>query len=215
MLRLQAGDKLGLETASFLGVEITDFFRNINEAGDGLVVALLGAFLSGAAGAADLNRELLAARVTDKLAGLFLHITRGTRGLVDSLANISALSIAHLNKRPVALLDLLLNSLLLEGDLASLLKVLFTNFLLSRGELRHIGVMTLLHVLVRALQDGVFLQSLDNFFLLNAAKASFGVGDTVAEVNGGALDIGLSALSGDNVGGGESSQGKDKEDLRE
>jgi hypothetical protein len=59
-------------------------------------VALLGALLKGAAGAADLHGELLALGVTHKLAGGLLNILGGTGGLVYCLADLSTLTVAFL-----------------------------------------------------------------------------------------------------------------------
>ncbi len=209
MLRLQAGDQLGLQTARLLGVEITDLLGDIKERGDGLVMALLRALLSGAASAADLNRELLTLGVTDKLAGLLLDVLGGTGGLIDCSADSLALAIAVLDQRPVALLDILLDGLLLEGDLAGLLEVLLTDLLLSRGELGDVGVVALLHILVGALQDGVLLQGGDSLLSLDTAEASVGIILAAAEVHAGALDAGLPASTvplddvGSVIGGGD------------
>merc|ERR1719220_2068390 len=72
VLRLELGDKLGLEPAGLLGVEVTHLLGDIQERGDNLVVALLRTRLADTAGAADLNGELLTLCVTNKLAGLLL-----------------------------------------------------------------------------------------------------------------------------------------------
>merc|ERR1719226_32489 len=70
VLGLQLGDELGLEPAGLLGVEVTHLLGDIQERGDNLVVALLRSGLADTASAADLNGELLALGVTNKLAGL-------------------------------------------------------------------------------------------------------------------------------------------------
>ena len=96
MLGNKPGCKLCLETAGLLGVQVTLLLRNINQGGDGLVMTLLGAFLSDAASTANLNGKLLTASITfemfalilchcyniflvltNKLAGLLLNITSG------------------------------------------------------------------------------------------------------------------------------------------
>jgi len=65
---------------------------------------------------------------------------------------------------------LLLDGLLLESDLAGLLKVLLADLLLSRVELCDVSVVALFHVLVCALKDGVLLQSRDSLLSLDTAK---------------------------------------------
>ena len=172
MLRLKGRNQPGLEAASLLWVEIADLLRNIKKRGNSLVMALLRSLLCGAASTADLNWQLLTPGVTNKLAGLLLNILGSTGGLVDSLANISTLAIAGLDQRPVAFLDILLDGLLLKSDLAGLLKVLLADLLLGRVELSDICVVALLHILVCALKDGVFLQRCDSLHSLDAAKAS-------------------------------------------
>ena len=78
MLRLEGRNQPGLETASLLWVEIADLLRNIEKRGNSLVMALLIALRGDAASTADLNRELLTAGVSNKLAGLLLNILGGT-----------------------------------------------------------------------------------------------------------------------------------------
>ena len=170
MLRLKGRNQPGLETASLLWVEIADLLRNIKKGGNSLVMALLRSLLCGAASTADLNWQLLTPGVTNKLAGLLLNILGSTGGLVDSLANISTLAVAGLDQRPVAFLDILLDGLLLEGDLAGLLKVLLADLFLGRVELCDVGVVTLLHIFVCALEDGVLLQRCDSLLSLNTAE---------------------------------------------
>ena len=131
MLGLQLGDKLGLESACFLGVQVADFLWHIKEGSNGFVVALLWSFLRNASSSTDLNRELLALGVSNKLAGLLLNVLGGTRRLIDGSALLRALTIAHLLQWSVAFLYFFLKSLLLEGDLTFLLKVFLTHFLLS------------------------------------------------------------------------------------
>ena len=156
-------------------------------------MALLSTFLSDTSSTTDLNGELLTLGVSNKLAGLLLNVPGGTGRLIDSTALLRALAIAHLLEGPVALLHILFNSLLLEGDLTALFKVLLANFLLGGVELCDIGVMALLNILVVALKNGILLQGLDNLLVLDTAVASLGISDTVAEVNTSSLDIALSA----------------------
>ena len=61
-----------------------------------LVVAFLLSLLEGAAGSADLNWQLLAPGVSNKLAGLLLNILGGTGGFIDSSALLGALTVANL-----------------------------------------------------------------------------------------------------------------------
>ena len=190
MLRLQAGDKPGLEAAGLLGVQVAHLLRDIHKVGDGLVMALLGTLLSNTASTADLNGELLTAGVTDKLAGLLFNVLGGARRLVHGSAFLRTLSIAHLLKRLVALLHGFIESLLLERDLAGLLKVLFTHLLLGGLELGDVGVVALLHILVCALKNGILLQRGDGLLLLNAAETGVGIGDAAGEVDAaGDLDL--------------------------
>merc|ERR1712086_832589 len=107
---------------------------------------------------ADLYGKLLTASVSNKLTWLFLHILGCAGRLIHSLADLLALTIAHLLLGPVALVHRLVVSLLLEGDGAGFFKVLFTNFFLRRFKLSNISVVALLRVLVGALQDGLLLQ---------------------------------------------------------
>merc|ERR1719507_541567 len=115
-------------------------------------MALLLALLKGAPSSTDLHRELLTAGVPDKLARLLLHVLSGAGGLVDCPALLGAFPVAHLACGPVALPHRLVVGLLLERDLAGLLKVLLTHLLLRRLELGDIGVVALLHTLVGALK---------------------------------------------------------------
>ena len=183
MLGLELGDELGLEPAGLLGVQVAHLLRDIKERHNGLVVALLGTLLGDAAGTADLNGELLATRVADKLAGLLLDVLGGARGLVDGPALLGSLAVANLFKGLVALLHGLIESLLLESDLAGLLEILLTHFLLGSLKLRHIGVVALFDVLVGALEDGILLESGDGLLLLNTAEAGLRICLAAREVN--------------------------------
>jgi len=172
---LEPRDKLGLEAAGLLGVQVTGLLRDINKGCDDLIVALLFSLLSDTASTADLNGQLLTLGVSDKLTRLLLNVLGGARRFIDSSALLRALTIANLLEWPVAFLDGLIESLLLEGDLTSLLEVLLANLLLSRRELCDIGVVTLLNILVCAFKDGVLLDGLDGLFLLNTAESSLGI----------------------------------------
>ena len=202
MLRLQAGDQLGLETAGLLGVQVTDLLGDIKERGDGLVVALLWTLISGAASTTDLNRELLTLGVANKLARLLLNVPGGTGGLIDGPALLGALAVAVLDEGSVAFLHSLLVSLLLKGDLTGLLEVLLTHLFLGRAELGHICIMALLHILVGTLQDGILLQGGHGLNLLNTAEARRRVGLAAREVNRTSGGSGLAALSGGGDDGG-------------
>ncbi len=199
VLRLQAGDQLGLEAAGLLGVQVAHLLRDINEGGDGLVVALLSTLFSSAASTTDLDGKLLTACVTNKLARLLLDVASGTGRLIHGSALLRALAIAHLGQGPVALLHILLNSFLLESDLAGLLKVFLTNFLLGRLELCDIGVVALLNILVGTLKNGVLLQGGDGLLLLHTAEAGVGVGLAAAEVNASRDDVLLPGLPAEGV----------------
>jgi len=200
MGRLKLGDQLGLEATGLLWVQVTHLFGDIDQGGDGLVVTLLVTLLNNTAGTANLDGQLLTLGVTNKLAGLLLNIFGGAAGLVHSPALFGALTIAHLLQGPVALLDVLVDGLLLESDLTRLLKVLLTDLLLGWGELRDICVVALLDVLVCAFQDGVLGDSLDGLFFFDTAESGLWVVNTGAEVNS-SLDgaaIVLTTLTGGN-----------------
>ena len=183
MLGLELGDKLGLEPAGLLGVEVAHLLGDVKERHNSLVVALLGTLLGDTAGAADLNGQLLTLRVTNKLAGLLLDVLGGARGLIEGPALLWSLPVADLLEGLVALLHGLVESLLLEGDLAGLLEILLTHFLLSSLKLCHIGVMALFDVLVGALEDGILLESGDGLLLLNTAEAGLRICLAAREVN--------------------------------
>ena len=92
VLGLQLRHQLGDEPAGLLGVEVTHLLGDIHQAGDHLVVALLLSLLVSAAGAANLNGKLLAGSISNKLAGLLLHVLGGARGLVYSPALLRSLA---------------------------------------------------------------------------------------------------------------------------
>ncbi len=99
----------------------------------------------------------------------------------------------YLSSGLVALLHGLVEGLLLEGDLAALLKVLLADLLLRRLELGHVGEMALLGVLVGALQNGILLERGHLLLLVDAAEPRGGVVDAGTEVN--AAGHGVSAVS--------------------
>merc|ERR1712055_223586 len=146
-------------------------------------MALFLPFFKSASSSTYLNGELLAASVSNKLPRLFLHILGCAGRLIDSLADLLTLTIAHLLHRSVALIHCLIVSLLLESDGALLLKVFLTNFLLRRFKLSNISVVALLCVLVGTLQDGLLLQGGHCLLLVHAAQPSIRISHTVAKVN--------------------------------
>jgi len=146
-------------------------------------VALLWTLLKNTTSSTDLDRELLTTSVTNELAGLLLHVLRGAGGLVHRPALFRTLTVAHFLCGFVTLSHCLIESLLLEGDLTGLLKVLLTHLLLTGFELGNICVVALLSVLVCALQDWLLLQAGHRLLLLDTAEPSLSVLLTVAEVD--------------------------------
>ena len=183
MLGTELGHQLGDEPARLLRIEVTDLLRNIKERGDDLVMAFLWPLFKSTASSTDLYGQLLTAGVSHKLARLLLNILGAAGALIDSPALLWTLSIANLLNGLVAFLDSLIESLLLECDGTSLLKVLFTNLLLTGFELSDIGVVTLLCVLMSTLQDGLLLNAGHCLLLVDAAQAGVRISLTVAEVN--------------------------------
>ena len=190
---LKLGNQLGLEAAGLLGVQVTNLLRNINQRCDGLVVALFGSLLGNTASTANLNWQLLALGVSDKLAGLLLNVLGSTAGLVDSAALLRSLAVANLFQRLVALLDGFINSLLLECNLTGLLEVFLAHLLLAGLELCDVCVVALLNIFVGALKDGVLGEGSDGLLLLDTAEPSLWVFNTGAEVDAGG-GCGLSLL---------------------
>merc|ERR1711862_368211 len=188
---LQFGHQFGLEFAGFLGVQVTDFFGNIDESSDDFVVAFFGTFFSDTTSSTDLNGQFFTSGVSNEFAGLLLNVSGSTRRFIDGSTFLGSLSVADLFEGLVALLESLVDSLLLEGDLTGLLKVLFADFLLGGSELCDISVMTFLNVLVGTFQDGVLLDGLDGLLLFNTAQTGLGVIHTTSEVNS-SLDLGSS-----------------------
>ena len=102
-------------------------------------MALLGSLLVGAAGAADLDGQLLTRGVAHELAGLLLHVLGGAGGLVHRPALLWPLTVADLRHRLVALPHRLVERLLCERDRTLLVEVLLANFLvgwLEGGDVR-------------------------------------------------------------------------------
>ena len=183
VLGAQLGHQLRHVATRLLGVEVTHLLGHVHRGGDHLLVALLGPLLVGAAGAADLDGQLLARGVAHELAGLLLHVLGGAGGLVHGAALLGSLAVTHLLHGSVALLHSLVEGFLFEGDGAGLLEVLLADLLLAGLELGDVGVVALLRVLVGALQDGLLLQSGHLLLLQDAAHAAAGVHCAPSEVN--------------------------------
>ena len=174
---------LYLKSASFLWVEIAYFLRNINKGGDHLLVTLLRSLLKGTASSTDLDGKFLTGGVSHELTRLLLHILGAAGGLVHSLTDLLPLAVTDLLYRFVTFPHSLVESLLFEGDGASLLEVLLADLLLGGGELGDVGVVALLGVLVGALQDRLLLQAGDGLLLVHTAEPRVRVCDTPTEVN--------------------------------
>ena len=116
----------------------------------------------------DLDWSLLTTSVADKSSLSVVDVLRRARRLVDRLASIRPLTVANLLDWAVALPDHLLHRLLLERDLALLLKVLLAELLLGGLEEGDVGVVALLHIPVLALKNGVLGQSLHRVLLDHA-----------------------------------------------
>ena len=183
VLGLQLGHQLGHVSAGLLGVQVADFLGHVNQGGYNFFMALLGPLLVCAAGATDLDGQLLTGGVAHELAGLLLHVLGGAGGLVHGAALLGTLAVAHLVHRFVALLHGFIKGLLFESDGALLLEVLLADLLLAGLELGDVGVVALLRVLVCALQDGILLQSGHLLLLQDAAHAAAGVHCAASEVN--------------------------------
>ena len=183
MYRFKPRHQFGHKGTDLEGVEVACLLGHLHDAGHNLVMALLLPRLKNTTSAADLNRKFLAGCVTNKLAGLLLHILGGAGGLVHGLTYLRALAITDLLHGLVAFPHGLVEGLLLEGDGASLLEVLLAHLLLAGLELGDVGVVTLLHVLVGALQDGLLLQGGNLLLLLDAAQSGVWILRTPAEVD--------------------------------
>ena len=151
VLRCQLWHQLCHKSAGLLGVEVTLLLGHIHQCCHNLVMALLLSLLISAASSTNLNGKLLTGSVSNKLAGLLLHILGGAGGLVHSPALLRALTIADLLNGSIAFLHSFIEGFLFEGDGTSFLEVLLADLLLTGGELGDVGVVTLLRVLVGAL----------------------------------------------------------------
>ena len=157
--------------------------------------------------------KFLAGGVGHKFPRCFLHISGGAGGLkvglagllapelgvflepppppplppgvgdaVDLLVSLVSLT-TNLHQRAVTFLHRLIPRLLHEGDGTFLVERLLADFLPARFELSDVGVVTLLGVLVSALQDRLLLQGGDGLLLVNTAEPCLGVLLTRAEVH--------------------------------
>jgi hypothetical protein len=72
--RVKLGNQFGLEFAGLLRVQVTGLLRDIDKRCDDLIVALLSSLLSNTSSSTDLNGQLLAVGVSDKLARLLLNV---------------------------------------------------------------------------------------------------------------------------------------------
>ena len=146
-------------------------------------MTLLWTLLVGTASSANLNGKLLTGGVSHELAGLLLHVLGGAGGLVHSPALLGTLAVTDLLYRFVTFLNGLVESFLFERDGTQFLEVLLADFLLTWFELRDVGVVALLGVLVRALQDGILLQTGHRLLLVHAAEPRLLVRDAASEVD--------------------------------
>ena len=163
--------------------------------------------------ATEFNWKFLAGGVGHKFPRCFLHISGGAGGLKVSLAGLLAPELGvflepppppplppgvgdavdllvslvslttNLHQRAVTFLHRLIPRLLHEGDGTFLVERLLADFLPARFELSDVGVVTLLRVLVGALQDGVLLQGLDFLLLHQAAHTRLRVRSATTEVH--------------------------------
>ena len=78
-------------------------------------MTFLWTFFIAASSSTNLYRKLLTPSLCYKLAGLFLNILGGARGLIDSPALLGSLAVTDFLNRFVALLHSLVVGLLLEG----------------------------------------------------------------------------------------------------
>ena len=96
--------------------------------------------------ATDLNWLFLTSSVTNETSFSVVNVLGCARRLIDGLTLVRALAIANLLYRPVALPHHLLHRLLLERDLALLLKVLLTELLLGGLEEGDVGAVSYTHL---------------------------------------------------------------------
>ena len=66
MSRLQFGHQFGLEFAGFLGVQVTNFFGNIDESSDDFVVAFFGSFFGDTTSSTDFNGQFFTSGVSNE-----------------------------------------------------------------------------------------------------------------------------------------------------
>ena len=158
-------------------------------------MTLLGSLLKCTARSTDLHGKFLTGSVSHELTRLLLHVLGAAGRLVDSPALLRSLAVTNLLYGFVTFLNSFINSLLFEGDGTLLLEVLLANLLLGRLELSDVGVVTLLSVLVGALQDGILLQGGDFRDLVDTAEAGVRVSDTATEVDPTSDGLLLPALS--------------------
>ena len=157
-------------------------------------MALLFTFPRLAALPTDFNWEFLALGVPNKFAGLLFNVTGATGRLIHCPALLRAFPIALLDYGSVTLFHHSHQSLLLEGDLAGLLKVLLADLFLGRVKCGHVGVVTLFNILMGALEDGRLLDGLDLVLVKDAPQARLWVNFSGGEVDP-TLHCSLSALS--------------------
>jgi len=146
-------------------------------------MALFGSFICCAARSANLDGKLFTVGVTNKLTRLLLDVASGASTFVHSFALLGAIPVTNFLDGLVAFLDGLIESLLLEGDLTGLLKVLLADLLLCRIELCDVGVVALFQVLVRTLKDWIFLKRGHLFILFDATKPGLGIWLAPGKVN--------------------------------
>ena len=173
--------------------------------------------------ATEFNWKFLAGGVGHKFPRCFLQISGGAGGLEVSLAGLLALKLGvflepppppplppgvgdavdllvrlvslttNLHQRAVTFLHRLIPRLLHEGDGTFLVERLLADFLPARFELSDVGVVTLLRVLVGALQDRLLLQAGHHLLLIHTAQPGLRVGDAAAKVESSVGSISLLA----------------------
>jgi hypothetical protein len=94
-------------------------------------MALFWSLICHTSSTTNLNWQFLTVCVSNKLAWLLLNVLGGASRFKKSATLLWTLAIANLFKGLVALLHSLIESLLLEGDLTSFLKIFITDFFLS------------------------------------------------------------------------------------
>ena len=183
VFRGKFGHQLSYKLANLLWVQVTMLLGHVDKRGEDLIVALLDSFLKDTTSSTDLDRELLTAGVSNKLARLLLHILGCAGGLVDRPALLWTLTIAYFLHWSVTLSHCLIESLLFKRYGAFLLKDFIAHFLRHRAEFCDICIVALLCVLVCALQDRLLLQARHHLLLLHTAQPSLWFGLTASKVN--------------------------------